>query len=206
MSAGLLALVLAAGSSRRMGPRNKLLLPVDGAPMVARVVDALLASRAFEHVDTDSERAPRILVVTGHEPAAVRAALAGRPVAFEHNPGHLEGLGRSLAIGAAAARARDPAGLLVALADMPWLRPATVDALAAALAPDGGPQIIAPRHRGRRGNPVLWSREFLPALETMSGDTGARALLRARPDALRLVDVDDSGVLRDVDTPAALPP
>ncbi|MCB9751439.1 MAG: hypothetical protein H6713_15805 [Myxococcales bacterium] len=91
---------------------------------------------------------------------------------------------------------------------MPWLRPATVDALSAARSrPTADLQIIAPRHRAAAAaTRCCGAASSSPALETMSGDTGARALLRARPDALRLVDVDDSGVLRDVDTPAALPP
>ncbi len=207
VDAPLVALVLAAGLSRRMGAQNKLLLPIAGAPMVTRVVDALLASATFgqEQTDRSAQRAPRIIVVTGHEREAVRAALAGRPVELVHNPRFAEGLGRSLAVGARAAAARRPAGVLVALADMPWVQPATIDALARAREPAGGPQIIAPRRAGRRGNPVLWSRAFLPDLQGMSGDTGARALLRARPDALRLVEVDDDGVLRDVDTPDAVP-
>ncbi len=207
-AAPLVAIVLAAGLSRRMGARNKLLLPIAGAPMVARVVDALLASATFRQdlSASSSASAPRVLVVTGHQPEAVRAALAGRPLKFVHNPGFAEGLGSSLAVGVRAATARDPAGVLVALADMPWLQPATVDALAGALDPAGGPQIIAPRRAGRRGNPVLWSRAFLPDLQRMSGDAGPRELLRARPDALRLVEVEDDGVLRDVDTPEMIPP
>src|ERR671919_929991 len=85
------ALVLAAGQSRRMGQANKLLAPVDGGPMVAHAVDAMLASRADP-----------VIVVTGHQADEVRMALGERPVVWAHNPDYASGLSNSLAVGLAA--------------------------------------------------------------------------------------------------------
>ena len=82
---GIAVVLLAAGSSRRMGGRNKLLIPVEGTPMVARAADALAGLGAGP-----------ALVVTGHEAAAVRDALADRPVRFVHNPDHATGLAGSM--------------------------------------------------------------------------------------------------------------
>jgi molybdenum cofactor cytidylyltransferase len=82
------AIILAAGSSRRMGANNKLLLPLDGMPLLMHIVDAVLASGAIDPI-----------VVTGHQDDAVRAALANRAVRFVYNPAHADGIGGSVAAG-----------------------------------------------------------------------------------------------------------
>jgi molybdenum cofactor cytidylyltransferase len=184
------ALVLAAGQSRRMG-RNKLLLPIDGTPMVARTVDALSASSVTD-----------IVVVTGHQADQVRAALAGRGVAFVHNPDFAAGLSTSLKTGLAALPA-DPDGALVCLGDMPLVTPAHLDRLIAAFNPVEGRLVCVPTYDGKRGNPVLWARRFFAEMRTLSGDAGARVLLERHADALCEVAMSDAGVLLDVDTPDA---
>lgn len=184
------ALVLAAGSSRRMG-ENKLLVEVDGAPMVARAVDAARASRAS-----------RVVVVTGHDEAAVRAALAGRAVEVVHNPEHGTGMASSLRAGVAALGAVD--GVVVCLGDMPWVRAADLDALIAAFDPAAGREICVAFHGGKRGNPVLISARFFPEMMRMTGDTGARALLEEHAAEIVAVEAGHAGVLLDVDTRAAL--
>jgi molybdenum cofactor cytidylyltransferase len=185
------ALVLAAGQSRRMG-RNKLLLPIEGTPMVARTVDALIASAATD-----------IVVVTGHQPDALRAALAGRSVAFVHNPDFASGLASSLQAGIAALPA-DADGALVCLGDMPLVAPPHLDRLIAAFNPLEGRLICVPTYDGKRGNPVLWTRQFFAEMQTVSGDMGARGLLDRHGDAVCEVAMADAAVLLDFDTPDAL--
>jgi molybdenum cofactor cytidylyltransferase len=104
-------------------------------------------------------------------------------------------MGVSLAF--AVEQARDADAWIVALADMPYVQTATLTALADALRQ--GADIAAPRHQGRRGNPVGFSRKHLPALLELGGDKGARDLLKAHP--VTEVIVNDAGVLRDIDTP-----
>jgi molybdenum cofactor cytidylyltransferase len=101
-----------------------------------------------------------------------------------------------------AIRASSPApfGWIVALADMPFLDPATIVALCDALA--DGASIAAPVFAGQRGNPVGFAPEYGAALRALTGDQGARALLAAHP--VVLVPVNDPGVLQDVDTDADL--
>lgn len=181
------ALVLAAGHSSRMGAANKLLARVDGEPLVARAVDAALASAADP-----------VLVVTGHQAGAVRAALAEREVVKVANPRWAEGMGTSLAAGVAALPA-GVEGALVCLGDMPWVRAADLDALIAAFASAAVDAICVPTHAGRRGHPVLFAARYFGEMRQLSGDTGARALIDAHPGALRTVPVDHPGVLRDVD-------
>lgn len=111
-----------------------------------------------------------------------------------------EGMGASLACGAAAAAAAD--GWIVALADMPWIAPATIIRVAEALS--DGAEIIAPSWRGERGHPVGFAKGYGPLLATLTGDEGARAVIAARQWVLELVAVDDPGILRDIDTPGDL--
>ncbi|HEV7369033.1 molybdopterin-binding/glycosyltransferase family 2 protein [Arenibaculum sp.] len=185
------AIVLAAGQSRRMGT-NKLVEEVGGMPMVARVVDAVLASAA----------AP-VVVVTGHQQQAVAAALAGRPVTLVHNPAHGEGLSTSLKAGIVALP-DDVDGALVCLGDMPGVAPSALDRLIAAYAPAEGRAICVPTFGGKRGNPVLWDRRFFAEMMEIAGDVGARHLVGAHADQVAEVEIGDDGVLVDVDTPEAL--
>jgi molybdenum cofactor cytidylyltransferase len=111
-----------------------------------------------------------------------------------------DGMGASLACGVAATKDAD--AWIVALADMPWLAPDTIAAVADAIC--RGADIAAPAHRSIRGHPVGFSRRHYHALVALTGDAGARDLLKANAASLTLVDVDDEGVVRDVDEPSAL--
>ena len=111
-----------------------------------------------------------------------------------------QGMGRSLACGVRAAHDAD--GWIVALADMPWVRPATIHALAAALAK--GADIVAPSYLGERGNPVGFSRRHFAALTALQNDEGARAIVAANRQTMTLQAGDDAGVVRDVDLKADL--
>jgi molybdenum cofactor cytidylyltransferase len=186
------ALVLAAGLSRRMDGANKLLADVGGKPLVARAVDAVLASPARP-----------VVVVTGHEAERMRAALAGRAVRFAHNPAFEAGLSASLRTGLAALGGEVEAAL-VCLGDMPSVRAEHLAALIAAFEASGRRAICAPRFEGRRGNPVLWPARFFPEMGALGGDAGARALLDAHASEVCYVPVADAGVVLDVDTPEAL--
>ncbi len=186
------AIVLAAGQSRRMGTVNKLLAEIDGVTMVARVVDAALASHADPTV-----------VVVGHEAPRVRAALDGRPVTFADNRDFADGLSTSLKAGLAALPDAVTAAL-ICLGDMPNLKPHQLDRLIAAYDPVEGRAICVPTHLGKRGNPVLWDRRFFADMAGLSGDVGARHLIGANTELVVEVEMDDDAVLIDIDSPAAL--
>ncbi|MEE8274717.1 MAG: molybdopterin-binding/glycosyltransferase family 2 protein [Alphaproteobacteria bacterium] len=186
------AVVLAAGQSRRMGRRNKLLAKIDGVPMVARAVDAALASQAHP-----------VVVVTGHEREAVEAALEGREVDFVHNPRFVEGLSASLITGTAALP-EDVDGALICLADMPRVKWQHLDRLIAAFNPAEGRAICVPTCHGKRGNPVLFAARFFPEMRAVAGDVGAKHLIGAYGDELCEVAIDDEAIFVDIDTSAAL--
>ena len=183
------AIVLAAGRSTRMGAANKLVADIAGTPMVRHAVEAALGSRARP-----------VTVVVGHQAEAVRAALAGLDVAIVDNPDFATGLASSLKAGIRAL-ASDCAGALVLLGDMPLITPAHLDRLIAAFAPGA---IVVPTHRGKRGNPVLWSATHFAQMLQLDGDAGARRLMAAHADQVREIDLATDAIFADVDTPDAL--
>ena len=186
------AIVLAAGQSRRMGATNKMLVPVDGKPMVVHTVESALASHA----------APVVSVV-GHDRDPVAAALSHLPVTLVDNPDHAQGLSTSLRAGLNAVP-EDADAALVCLGDMPLVTSRHLDRLIAAYAPVEGRAIVVPTDRGKRGNPVLWDRRFFDEMRRVAGDVGARHLIGAHDDLVVEVPFDDGATALDVDTPAAL--
>jgi molybdenum cofactor cytidylyltransferase len=186
------AVLLAAGQSRRMGGPNKLLAELDGVPMVARVAQRLLASRARP-----------IVAVLGNQGDAVDAALGKLPVERVRNPDFAEGLSTSLKRGIAALPS-DLDGALVCLGDMPLISGRHIDRLIAAFNPIEGRAIVVPTRRGRRGNPVLWSKRFFPEMGALTGDVGAKHLIGDHAEVIAEVEMDDNAILVDIDTPEVL--
>lgn len=182
------ALILAAGSSRRMGPANKLLLPLAGRPLIRHVLEAVQASRV-----------ERICVVLGHEAAAVRAVLEPRAapcVEFVTNTDYRGGLSSSLRCGLR--RLGDGfAGVAVCLGDMPRITACIIDALCDGLVP--GDYAVVPVRAGQWGNPALLSAEATRDAGMLTGDRGARALLRRHAAHVREVPVSSDAILRDID-------
>ncbi|OGL00822.1 MAG: hypothetical protein A3E31_14405 [Candidatus Rokubacteria bacterium RIFCSPHIGHO2_12_FULL_73_22] len=179
------AIVLAAGLARRMG-RQKLLLALQGKPVVRWAVEALLPL------------VEEVVVVTGREDAAVREALAGLAVRYAQNPRPESGQGSSIAVGVAALKPWTRAAL-IALGDQPRLPAAVVPALLAAHA-RSGKAIVAPVYGGAQGNPVLFAASVFPELRALAGDAGARAVVAADPERVARVPFD-LPMPPDVDTP-----
>ena len=185
------ALLLAAGQSSRMGS-NKLLAEIDGRPMVTRVAQRLLSSHARP-----------IVAVLGNQADRVDAALGKLPVERVRNPAFAEGLSSSLKAGLAALP-EDVDGVIVCLGDMPLVAGRDLDRLIAAFNPLEGRAIIVPTRRGKRGNPVLWAKRFIPEMAELAGDVGAKHLIGEHAELVCEVEMDSDGVLVDIDTPDAL--
>lgn len=187
------AILLAAGSSRRFGPANKLLAEVDGQPLIVR------AAAMIEAGGVD-----RLLVVTGHQADRIAAAVAGDGRRMIYNERHECGLGTSIAAGIGALDA-DIDGVLIVQGDMPALSAAVIAALCTAFAAAGGAVVVFPvTSEGRQGNPVLWPRRLFAALGQLSGDTGAKQLLLAEGDAAIGIAGLGAGIALDIDTPDQL--
>ncbi len=184
-------LVLAAGMSRRMGDRNKLLLPWKGATMVESVVQSLHQSAVSSTV-----------VVTGHEHQRIEDVLRQEPVTLCYNPAYDQGMGHSLARGIS--QLDDADAVVVCLGDMPAVASSVIDQLIAAAGAKAADVIVVPIYRGKRGNPVLVGKSFFDTLLQNEGDRGARFLMRQYPERLIEIDVDDAAILQDFDTPESL--
>jgi molybdenum cofactor cytidylyltransferase len=193
MAASIRGILLAAGYSTRFGS-NKLLQPLPAGSPDAGVPIALAAARHLVAALPDC-----IAVV---RPRAQRLGKmlrdAGCKTVVCKNAA--EGMGVSLAAGVQAAA--DAGGLVVALADMPFIRSETIRTIAEAL--EAGAAIAAPSFRGERGHPVGFARDLYDELAALQGDSGARDLLARHRDRLTLCEVDDPGVLRDIDDPSDL--
>jgi molybdenum cofactor cytidylyltransferase len=193
MAASIRGILLAAGYSTRFGS-NKLLQPLPAGSPDAGVPIALAAARHLVAALPDcvavvrprAQRLGKMLRDAGCNTVVCKNAA--------------EGMGTSLAAGVRAAA--DAHGWVVALADMPYIRPETIRAVARAL--EEGAVIAAPAYRGERGHPVGFARRFLDELSVLRGDAGAREILKEHPGWVTLYDVDDAGVLRDIDEPSDL--
>ena len=186
------AMVLAAGRSRRMGTQ-KLLLPVRGEPMIARVVDELLLGG----VD-------RVFVVTGKASQPILDALAARPVHFVTNPHAEDEMLRSVRCGLTA-MPEQTAAAMVALGDQPGITEDVVAELVRCFGTSGrgitGRGIVVPTYRGKRGHPLLFAMHYRDEILTQHDGRGLRGLLDAHPQDVFELEVATSAVLEDVDTP-----
>lgn len=188
----LAAIVLAAGSSRRMGDANKLALPWDGRPMVCHPIDAALAA-GFDPV----------VVVTGHDAERIEDLIGDRPVSIVHNARHASGMASSIRCGLRALP-RSVDGVAILLGDMPRIRATHLARLIAAFAPEDGRAVVVPTVGGRWGNPILWGRRFFEEMSGLDGDRGARPIAEANLDLVAEVEMADAAVTADYDTREAL--
>ena len=181
------AIVLAAGRSSRMGA-NKMLLPLDGHPLVWHMVQTACASSADV-----------VLVVLGNEADTVAAALPEGQYQRVDNPHFADGLSTSLQAGLDALPAEID-GALILLADTPRTSLATLETILAA-ARESPERIVATNQGGKPTPPVYWPRALFADLHTIHGDEGGRSLLARSPDAVRLVELADPNEALDIDAP-----
>jgi molybdenum cofactor cytidylyltransferase len=178
-------ILLAAGRGSRFDPsgvQNKLLQPlVSGGSVAITTAESLL------------KVLPDVMAVVrpGVEQLAERLRAVGCKVSF--CPTADQGMAASLVHGLS--HTRDAEGWLIALADMPYVRTSTIQALVAAV--EDGAQVAVATYQGRRGNPIVFSRTCLQALLTLHGDEGARRLLKTFP--VKEIATDDPGICRDID-------
>ncbi len=193
------AIVLAAGSSSRMGAgRHKLLLPLNEQPVLAHVIDAALASLARP-----------ITVVLGHQAEQVRTQLEryglDSAITYVENPDYLQGMSTSLRVGLAYLQTQVDAGIanvdsaLIMLGDQPLITSRILDMLID-IWQTTGKRIIAPLYDGKRGNPTLFAASLFPELLEVSGDEGGRSVVERHRQELATVELGNAVANYDVDT------
>lgn len=180
--------ILAAGRSSRTGERHKLLAQFDGIPLVRMVT--LAASRSLSR---------SVYVVVGHRSTEIEAAIAGLQVTVLHNGRYASGMASSIVLGAEAVERDGADGILILLADMPQLTARELDCLVDKFRASQGKCIVRATALGKPGNPVIFPKSLIADLKSLSGDTGARAVLDNTE--LAVIDVEiGRGAALDVDT------
>ena len=183
-------ILLAGGSGTRFDPtgrQNKLRQILAGGEGVAVSTARLLLATLSEVIAVVGPNSDDLA-------QELRQAGCKVTISYESSKGMAHSLTNALR------ESIDASGWVIALADMPWIKSSTVSALAKAL--NDGAAIAAPVFKGRRGNPVAFSRTYLADLLALTGDEGAKRLLQRFP--VLEIDVDDSGVILDIDTPSDL--
>jgi molybdenum cofactor cytidylyltransferase len=182
-------ILLAAGQSTRFGS-NKLLQPLtDEIPMVVQTARKLKAVL------------PESLAVVGPDDKQTADLLHAEGLQIVINPHPEAGMGRSLACAIRASH--DAPGWLITLGDMPWLDKQTIREVVAAM--QRAEDIVAPLYGDRRGHPVGFGKAYIRELIALDGDEGARVIVQAHLNKLKLIPVADPGVMRDVDYPRDIP-
>lgn len=189
----MVGILLAAGFSRRFGAADKLLQPLpDGRPIALASAENLIKA------------IPASIAVLRPENKALTELLssAGLKVVFcnENDQEMADSLVTAIRFSANFEAAND--GFVIALADMPYIAPSTISAVATKLS--SGASIVIPTYNGQRGHPVGFSAKFRNELEKLHGDEGARSIIKSYPNEVELLPCDDAGILADIDTPADL--
>jgi molybdenum cofactor cytidylyltransferase len=186
------AIVLAAGKSSRMGaPKATLALP-GGDTFLTRIVRTFAAASVED-----------VVVVVGHDADAIVASFANVDVhaRFVENPDYEQGQLSSLQT---AIRLLEPdnecEGMLVHLVDHPYIDPDLVRVMLQRFA-EVRPLIVVPRHQGKRGHPVLFSRGLFAELLAAPLEEGAKAVVNAHAGETLEIDTDEVGITLDIDTP-----
>jgi molybdenum cofactor cytidylyltransferase len=185
----IVAVVLSAGESSRMG-RPKALLPIEGQTFIEKIVGALKQSGI-----------ERIVVVLGFNAEAMRRQVEHLPVDIIVNADYK--LGQLSSLHAAIRhlqKAEDCDGILVHLVDHPYIDPQLVRVMVQRFA-ESKPMIIVPRHQGKRGHPVLFSRALFGELLAAPLDQGAKTVVNAHRAETVEIDTQDVGITLDIDTP-----
>jgi molybdenum cofactor cytidylyltransferase len=181
-------ILLAAGSASRFGS-HKLLHPLpDGTP---------IGVAAARNLKQGVDHAIAVVRPNDLQLSALLQAEGLTTVISEHAK---RGISASLVSAISATANAD--GWLIALADMPWIKPQTISTIAMML--ENGVDLAAPCYAGQRGHPVGFSRMFLPDLLSLTGDKGASDLLRTNTDLVQLFHSDDDGIVQDIDRPRDL--
>ncbi|MFK0314414.1 nucleotidyltransferase family protein [Pseudomonas sp. NPDC090233] len=179
------ALVLAAGSSVRFGGDKRRATLADGRSLLVHSVERACA--VFSDV--------RVVVRAGERDEDLGLPADCRIIT---SPEAALGMGHSLAAGAASLADSEAQAVAILLGDMPWIEPATLRRLAEVASAS---TIVLPRQSGQQGHPVIFGCDFWSELTQLSGDEGARSVVKAHRDRCVVLELNDAGVLRDIDTP-----
>ena len=185
-------IVLAAGKSTRMRGRNKLLIKIDGKPMIRKVVESALASKADE-----------VIVVLGWQARQVRKELVDLPCYFVVNKNYVRGQSSSVKAGLSEVGVATRA-VLILPGDVARIDPISINMVIREFDPTQSPIVVA-AHNGRSGHPILIAKELFSEIQQIDeARFGLKSVVKNHEAQVRLVETGSENVLRDVDTPEDL--
>jgi len=189
----MIGILLAAGFSRRFGAADKLMQTLPNGRLMAVAAAANLI-----------EAIPLTIAVLRPDNKELADLLenAGLKIMFCNTQETQMADSLSAAVRYSAQLDVSGDGFVIALADMPYIKPHTISAVAREL--KAGAAIVAPVFQGKRGHPVGFSAKYRHELEQLTGDEGARSILKRHADQIKLLECNDSGILTDIDTPEDL--
>ena len=184
-------IILAGGLSKRMGEENKLCKNVEGKPLICHTVAPFIEANIAKPI-----------IITGHQADAIKEALNNYDLDYIHNPDYAAGMASAIttALGESASSLDH---LMIMLGDIPFVSAKDIQEMAAAhLANPSATQMITRAHfKGKAGHPVIWGSAFFDALAKLSGDEGARHLIKAHEDKLYHHEMTSNACLSDYDKP-----
>jgi molybdenum cofactor cytidylyltransferase len=185
----IVAVVLSAGESSRMG-RPKALLPIGDGSFLERIVKSLLATKI-----------EKIVVVLGHNAAEIEKKIRHLPISILVNPDYAQGQLSSLIVALRALESEaDVDGILLHLVDHPFLNSTLVNRMMERFY-ESKKLVVVPTYQGRRGHPVIFSRRLFAELLKAPLDQGAKSVVRAHAADTLEIETDDEGITFDIDTP-----
>jgi molybdenum cofactor cytidylyltransferase len=185
------AVILAAGKSTRMG-EPKQLLRLGESTVLEQTLDNILSAGVDDVVLVLGSSAD---IIQRQFPAS---AFEGLKVVV--NDAYGQGMASSLREGLSALDQQVDAALIV-LADQPFVRPETFRQIVERYRRSEA-EIVIPTHKGTRGNPVLLDRSVFPEIMALEGDVGCRAIFGSHLEGIVRVEVEDVGILLDIDSRA----
>ncbi|MEW5806478.1 MAG: nucleotidyltransferase family protein [Acidobacteriota bacterium] len=183
------SIILAAGKSERMGS-CKPLLTIAGTTFIEHLFTAF----------KDSDIGENLRIIIGFQAEKILSSTSIPERFFILNENYEGGQLSSLKVGIEALKYLEPDGILVHPVDHPLLKVITINALLQAFN-EKEKLIVAPRYRGERGRPVIFSWKLIPEILLLSSDSKPRDIISRHQEEMFLLDVDDEGILLGINTP-----
>tara|TARA_B100000886_G_scaffold53693_1_gene32995 strand:+ start:34 stop:645 length:612 start_codon:yes stop_codon:yes gene_type:complete len=181
-------IILAAGGSKRMGEPNKLLLLIDGKPMIHSVCKMVLGARVNQ-----------VVLVTGYQSNKIEKSIPEGINTIVHNRKWESGMMSSICAGMSRLD-KDVEGNMIVLGDMPLISTITINRIIKEFNKHSGKHIIYPEYNNRQANPVIFPRKYFPEILKSKGDNGCKKVLKKYPGNAVGIPINTDEVIIDCDT------
>ena len=182
------ATILAAGASKRMGNRNKLLLLVDNKPIIYLVIKTVLKSKLDQTI-----------LVTGHQNYEIEKVLPKGEYSIIYNKHWSQGMMSSISSGMSQIH-DDTNGNMIILGDMPFITSQTINLLIDEFKKCNGNHIVYPIYKARQANPVIFPKKYFSEIMLSQGDRGCKKVLKKYPGDAIGIHINSDEVIIDCDT------